>query len=212
MNKMKTTFLALICFFSFLVLKAQDYEMLDSVRINGQIFSAMIQDGDTLILAQLDDVRFTSLRSFESREEYLRYKKYKRYAVKVYPYAKDAINILKKVEERTAHMKRSKRKKYVKHTYKQLEHNFKKNLTKLSKTQGKILVKMIEKEMGESFYSIIKGKRNRFAAMYWNRMGKLFGYDLKRGYVKGDDHIMDIILNDFDISYNKFGSAKILSN
>jgi len=208
---MKTIFIAILCFLTLPFLKAQDYDMLDSVRINGQIFSAIVQDGDTLIMAQLDDVKLTSLRSFESRAEYLRYKKYKRYAALVYPYAKDAINILKTIEGRTEDMKRSKRKKYIKHTYKQMEHNFKQQLKKLSKTQGKILVKMIEKEMDVSFYNIIKTKRNRFSAMYWNRMGKMFGYDLKSGYVKGEDPIMDAVLMDFDISFDKGGSAKILT-
>lgn len=208
---MKYLFFVFILLLSSIEGKAQAYEMIDSVRIRGQIFSAMVQDGDTLILAQLDDVSLTSLRDFKSRDEYLRYLKYKRYAAVVYPYAKDAIGILKKVEERTQDMKRSKRKKYIKHTYKQLENNFKKQLKKLSKTQGKILVKMIEKEMDDSFYNIIKDKRGRFTAAYWHQFGKMFGYNLKEGYIEGEDIIMDAVLRDFDISFDKDSSNKILS-
>ena len=196
---------------SFGVVLGQDYEMIDSIRVNGQVFSAMVENGDTLILARLDDVKLTSMRSFNSREEYLTYLKYKRYAAKVYPYALDAVSILKKVEERTEGMKRYKRKKYIKHTYKQLEHNFKTQLKGLSKTQGKILVKMIEKEMDDSFYNIIKARRSGFTAAYWNQFGKLFGYDLKGGYVIGDDKIMDAVLKDFDVSYNKDFGGQILS-
>ena len=208
---MKYIFYSVLFFFLSFVSNAQDYEMIDSVRIRGQIFSAMVQDGDTLILARLDDVSLTSLRDFNSRDEYLRYLKYKRYAAVVYPYAKDAIGILKKVEERTQDMKRSKRKKYIKHTYKQLENNFKKQLKKLSKTQGKILVKMIEKEMDDSFYNIIREKRGRFTAAYWHQFGKLFNYNLKEGYREGDDLIMDAVLKDFDISFDDDSSRKILS-
>ena len=193
------------------VIAQPDYEMLDSVRINGQIYSAMVQNGDTMILARLDDVSLTSLRTFKSREEYLRYLRYKKYAAIVYPYAKDAINILKTVEERTKDMKRSKRKDYVDHTYRQLEHNFKQQLKGLSKTQGKILVKMIEKELDQPFYEIIRAKRSRFSAFYWYQFGKLFDYDLKRGYVIGDDYIMDAVLKDFDISFDEDGSAILLS-
>jgi len=179
--------------------------------LGGKVYSAIVQDGDTLILAQLDDVNFTSPRSFKSREEYKKYLRYKRYAVKVYPYAKDAINILKTIEDRTKDMNRRKKKKYVKQTYEQMEQNFKQQLKKLSKTQGKILVKMIEKEMDMTFFEIIKDKRNRFTAFYWHQFGKMYDYDLKRGYVRGDDLIMDVVLDGFDLSYDKKSSGIILS-
>lgn len=94
-------------------------------------------------------------------------------------------------------MEPQKRKRYIKNTYRQLEHNFKQQLKKLSKTQGKILVKMIEKETNTSFYNIIKRMRNGFVAFYWHRFSKFFGYDLKRGYHVGDDKMMDVILQDF---------------
>jgi len=192
-------------------IQAQDYKMLDSVRVNGRVYPAMVMGGDTLILAELDDVQMTSLRSFSSREEYRKYLKYRKYAAAVYPYAKDAVNILKTVEERTAEMPKSRRKKYIKQTYKQLENNFKKQLMGLYKTQGLILIKMIEKEMDQSFYDIIRDKRNFFTAFYWQNFGKLYGYDLKRGYVKGDDPILDAVLRDFDVSYDKNASGMIHS-
>lgn len=208
---MRKIVIALSCLLTGSILFGQQgYKMLDSVRIDGQIFSAIVQNGDTLILARLDDVSLTSFRSFSSRDEYLRYLRYKKYAALVYPYAKDAVNVLKTVEDRTRSMSRSKRKKYVDHTYRQLEHNFKQQLKNLTKTQGKILVKMIEKEMDQSFYDIIKAKRNRFSAFYWYQFGKLYDYDLKRGYVRGDDYIMDAILKDFDLS-NENGNPILLS-
>jgi len=209
---MKIFSLLIIILISFNITFGQkDYKVLDSISIRGQIFSALVQDGDTLILARLDDVSFTTLRSFKSRDEYKRYLKYKKYAAFVYPYARDAIKILQKIEDVTKDMRKSKRKKYIKRTYKQLEHNFKKQLIKLSKTQGRIMVKMIEKEMDESFYNIIKSKRNGFTAFYWHQFGKIYDYNLKRGYVKGDDLIMDAVLKDFDISYKENMGAKIMN-
>lgn len=186
-------------------------EIIDSVKLGGKVYSALVKNGDTLILAQLDDVRFSSPRSFKSKEEYKTYMKYKRYAAKVYPYAKDAINILTTVEDRTEDMSRSKKKKYIKQTYRQLEHNFKTQLKKLSKTQGRILVKMIEKATGESFYDIIKEKRNGFTAFYWQQFGKIYDYDLKRGYHRGDDAILDIVLDSYDFSYGKRTNSILIS-
>jgi len=178
-------------------LNAQNKNFKNKIKINGKVYSTMVVDGDTIILADLDPVSYTSIRKFASEEERKKYRLYKYYAAKAYPYAKDAINILNKIEERTVDMEPKKRKRYIKNTYRQLEHNFKQQLKKLSKTQGKILVKMIEKETNTSFYKIIKRMRNGFVAFYWHRFSKFFGYDLKRGYHVGDDKMMDVILQDF---------------
>jgi hypothetical protein len=211
---MKRKIIAWMLFFvlnSLTSLAQHEAEVIDSVRLDGQVFSAIVQDGDTLILARLDDIRFTSPRSFSSSEEYRKYLRYKKYAVKVYPYAQDAINILKTVEERTGKMKKRQAKKYVKQTYDQLEFNFKTQLKGLTKTQGQILIKMIEKEMNMTFFDIIKEKRNGFTAFYWHQFGKLYDYDLKRGYVRGDDPIMDAVLDGFNLSNYKESSGILLS-
>lgn len=189
-----------IVFILFLVINAigQENRADGKVTVNGKVYSTMVVDGDTVILADLDPMSLSSPRNFESNAELKRYKKYKYFAAKVYPYAKDAINILNKLEERTKDMKPAKRKKYIKLTYRQLEHNFKSQLKKLSKTQGKILIKMIEKETNMTFYNIVKKMRNGFVAFYWHQFGKLYNYDLKEGYVKGKDRVMDAVLQDFN--------------
>ena len=199
MTKIKKISLLLIL--SFLILSNVNSQITKSkgkVSINGKVYSTMVVDGDTVILADLDSMSVSSPRSFATNEEYKRYLKYKYFAAQVYPYAKDAINILNKIDDRTKNMKPSKRKKYIKLTYRQLEYNFKKQLKSLSRTQGKILIKMIEKETGMPFYDLIKKMRNGFTAFYWHQFGKLYGYNLKEGYIKGKDRPMDAVLLDFN--------------
>ncbi len=185
-------------FYSF----GQDMKKGKKIKINGKLYSTMIVDGDTIVLADLNPVSFSTIRNFKSDEERKRYRLYKYYAPKVYPYAKDAINILNKIEERTKDMPPNKRRKYIKLTYRQLEYNFKRQLKKLSRTQGKILIKMIEKETGTSFYNIIKRMRNGVVAYTWHQFGKFWTYDLKQGYHPGDDRPMDAVLQDFNFDDN----------
>lgn len=189
--------------------KKEDLQVIDSIEIDGQIFSAIVEKGDTMIVAQLEDVYYTSFRTFASREEYLKYMKYKRYAVQMYPYAKDAINILEKLDQRTKEMSWWKRRMYIRQTYQQLEKNFSDQLKDKTRLQGYILTKMIEREMDKSLFSIIKERKNVFSAMYWNQLGKAFDYDIKKGYIKGDDRILDAVLQDFDVSYKEGTSPKL---
>ncbi len=179
----------------------EDLNMFET-QIDGIVVTALVtEDGDTLILADLDDISITSLRSFKSDEDYKKYMKFKRYAAKVYPYAKEAIKIFREAEYATQNMSKRKRKKYMKELQKQLRQEFEEPLVKLTKLQGKIMIKMIEKELDKSMYDLIKGVRGSFAAGYWHNFGKLYSYDLKEGYQPGKYIILDAVLNDFDISY-----------
>ena len=68
----------------------------------------------------------------------------------------------------------------------------------LSKTEGKVLIKMIESQLDKPFYDIIKSTRGTVTAAYWNTLGKLNGYDLKQGYEVGEDPLLDDVLLDYD--------------
>jgi len=171
------------------------------LNLKGKIYSAMINEGDTLILADLDDVSITSFRKFDNDADYKKYRKFRRYAAKVFPYAKEGIRIFREVEYASQHLSRRERKKKIKELEKELKAEFEQPLTKLTKLQGKILIKMIEKETDESMYNLMKQVKGRFTAFYWNQFSKLYSYDLKEGYQEGKYEILDAVLQDFDLSY-----------
>ena len=171
------------------------------VEIRGKVYPVLISEGDTMVLAEIDDVSISSPRKFENSDDYKRYRKYKYYAAKVYPYALEAIKVYKDINYATRDMSRRKRKKYIKAMNNELKQKFEDPLKGLSKTQGKILVKMIERELDVKMYDVIREFRGRFKAVYWNQSSKLLGYRLKHGYYKGENPILDIVLQDFDISY-----------
>ena len=172
----------------------------EKIRIAGEIVEARIENGDTIIIAHLDEATVTSFRNFESDTQFRMYNKYRRYAAMVYPYAVESIRIFRQVEEETAGMKKRKRKKYVNQLQKELKKEFADPLKSLSRTQGKILIKMIEYELDTPMYDLLKNL-NGVSAFQWQMVGKLNGYDLKEGYISGEDPILDAILSDFDITY-----------
>jgi len=178
-----------------------DLQMYETT-VNGRVMTAIItEQGDTLIMETLEDISITSLRTFKDEADYRKYMRFKRYAAVVYPYAKEAIKIFRETEHITKTMSKRKRKKHIKKLQGDLKTEFEEPLMKLTKLQGKILVKMIEKELDKSMYDLIKGVRGRFAATYWHNASKLYSYDLKEGYEKGVYPILDAVLQDFDVSY-----------
>lgn len=187
-----------IIFFSIFQLSAQT----SRVTINGKVLPYMVDDnGDTLILARLDGVTVSSFREFKNRDEYNQYNRYRRYAAKVYPYAVDAIRIFREVEAETQSLKKKRhKKKFIREKQKELEREFEAPLKNLTKTQGKVLIKMIEKELDVPLYKLIKELRSGFTATKWHTVGKFYGHNLRKGYIVGEDPIMDAVLNDMDIS------------
>ncbi len=192
-------FVALIAFPVF----GQGDEEMERVQINGEWMYALITEEDTLYIADLEGTSITMPREFKDNDEKRYYYKLKRSAQKVYPYAVKAINLYREVEESTDGMKKRKKKKYTKKMQKELKEEFEAPLKKLTKTQGKVLIAMIERELDTSFYKVLKSIRGGPTASFYNVMGKFYGYKLKDKYDPEKDPIMEAVLSDFDIDLSK---------
>ncbi|MEY2950783.1 MAG: DUF4294 domain-containing protein [Saprospiraceae bacterium] len=157
--------------------------------------------GDTVIVAELNHIS-VSAPALVDNAAIRRYKIYRQYAVKVYPYATKAIEIFRKQEALTNHMDERYKREYLRLLHKELKEEFEDPLKKLTRTQGMILIKMIEKELDTPLYFLIKNLKGGINATYWSTLGKFFGHRIKEGYQKGEDPILDMVLNDFNIAYN----------
>ena len=187
--------------FSLINLLGQTGPLPEKIELDGQVVTAIITEDDTLYIADLGDVSITSKRSFASKQEHALYLRYRRYANKVYPYAVKAIRIFRELEEVTQSMKPRQQRKHIRRLQRQLKSEFEKPLKTLSKTQGKILVHMIEKELCQPLFYLIKDLKGGLTANYWNTAGKLYGYKLRKGYIVGADPVMDMVLDDFNITH-----------
>ena len=171
-------------------------------KIDGKYYPYVVDDcGDTLIVAQLGDVSVSSPEAFETEEDYKQYRRYRIYAQRAYPYAVDAIRIFRETEYMTQNMTKRERKRYNKRLQNELEEKFEAPLKKMSKTQGKVLICMIENEIDLPVYDLIKELRGGLTARYWATLGGLYGHRLKDKYTVGEDYVLDAVLDDFDVSY-----------
>ncbi len=160
------------------------------------VLGLAVIDGDTLPFYTFDAIEITA-RSFKSPQEEFEYKKLQRRVVKVYPYAQEAIRLMDEIEDITASIeKRRTRKKYLNKLEDQLKDQFKNELMRLSTKEGKVLVKMIERSTGETFYKTLKDLRNPVTAFFFQQVGKRYGYDLKEGYdVEKYGNLEEILTN-----------------
>ncbi len=167
--------------------------------IDGEEITIQIRDGDTLIIAELERVSVTAPKEFEYTDDRDRYTKYRKHAAIAYPYAVQAVRLYRQLERETIGMSKKEKKKVIKQLSKRLEDEFEEPLKKLSRTQGLMLTKMIEKNLNKPFYDVIKELKGGFSAYYYNEISKTFGYKLKEIYVYGQDPVLDAVLEDFDL-------------
>ncbi len=173
----------------------------ETMEIQGQIVKVMIVGGDTLIVADLHDVSVASLRKFKDNDEYRYYLRMRYHATKVYPYGVEAIKLFREVEYWSQDKNKRQRKKHIKRLHKEMKTKFEDPLKNLTRTQGRILVEMIEREIDTPVYYIIKEMRGPVRAAWWQNIGKLWGYNLKEGYDPEKDPILESILSTLAIEH-----------
>jgi len=133
---------------------------------------------------------------YESKREMIRYDRLVYNVKKVYPYAKIAGKKLaeyKKILDTIPDEKS--RKNYLKKAEKELEAQFGDEVRDLSYSQGKILIKLIYRETGNSSYDIVKDLRGGIRAFIWQTVAVIFGYNLKTNYdPTGEDQAIERII------------------
>ncbi len=156
-----------------------------------------IIDGDTVALIDIRPVVIFPPVRVETRRESKRYDRLVYNVKKVYPYAKLAGQRLKFYKSILDTIPTEKaRKLYMKKAEKELEAQFGDEIKDLSFSQGKILIKLIYRETGNSTFDIVKELRGGFTAFVWQTLARIFGYDLKTDYEPGgsDQAIEQIVL------------------
>ena len=155
-----------------------------------------IIDGDTVVLIDVKPVIIFPPVKVETRRATVRYDRLVYNVKKVYPYARLAGQKLKLYKAILDTIPTEKaRKSFIKKAEKELENQFGAEIKDLSYSQGKILIKLIYRETGNSTFDIVKELRGGFSAFIWQTMARIFGYDLKTNYdPEGSDQAIEQIV------------------
>ena len=141
--------------------------------------------GDTLRHFLLPEVRVVGKVRGKRYYERLREReaRARRDVKKAYPYAKEAARRIEQIEKQLARATSEKeRKEIIKTEYRLLMKTFKEPLTKLTITQGKILVRLVYRETSRSSFQHIREYRGSVNAYFWQSLALLFGNNLKAEY------------------------------
>ena len=182
------------------------YLFLCTVLLNGQVkdllpsFSDeyyLVKDGDSLTI-QLDEVAVLPKHKFQSKKDRHYYYWFRKKVFKAYPYAVLASKRLDSVEARLIHIT-SKRKKrqYVKRVQAYVEEELTDQLKKMTRTEGRVLIKLIHRQTGDTAFENIKELRSGWKAFWYNSTANVFKLSLKDQYMPyhdNEDYLIEDIL------------------
>ncbi|MEX2590006.1 MAG: DUF4294 domain-containing protein [Chitinophagales bacterium] len=172
--KFQKPFIFFISLFLSLIASAQ----LDTFNFAEQ----KIIDGDTLLLQSIPEVEIVNKGRFMSSDERRHFYKLRRNLLKVYPYAMYAVDLYNDIQNETDELRWLKKRRYIKDREKDVRDKFEEDVRNFTKSQGHLFVQLINRETGGNCYDVISEVKSGFVAFNWQRIGLLFGYNLRETY------------------------------
>jgi len=170
----------------------------DSVLMMG-----IVEDGDTIIHRNIPEIVVLPEREFRNAWQERRYNRFVSRVKKVYPYAKLAGEMLEEYEPRYMALDDDReRRRMMKGLEKQLLDEYKDDLKRMTITEGRILLKLIDREASRTSFTLIKEFRGGVPAVFWQGIARLFGSDLKAEYdPEGEDRVLEEIVSLIEVGY-----------
>ncbi len=172
-------------------------------RDSAKIMIGIIDNGDTIIHRNLKEVVVMPELDFRNPRQERKFHRYIEKVKKVYPYAKLAGEVLREYEPKYLALQDDRaRRKMMKELEQQLLREYKGDIKKLTISEGRILLKLIDREARRTSYALIKEFRGGFSAFFWQSIARIFGGDLKVEYDPyGEDKVLEHIVMLIEIGY-----------
>ena len=172
-------------------------------RDASKLVMGIIQGNDTIITVRVKEIWVFPERKFSSKREQRYYSRYVAKVKKVYPLAVEARVLIKKYEPQYYALSSQRdRRKLMKNLEQELLDQHKEELKKWSISDGKILLKLIDRETERTAYTLIKDFRGDVSAVFWQGIARLFKNNLKDEYSPADeDKLLEEIVKKIESGY-----------
>ena len=164
---------------------------------------AFVVDGDTIPGGRMLDVNMYTKMHAKWRRYWAEWTRLRNAVYVTYPYAKAAGKIMNEINAKLVNVTDKKlRKAIIKEREKELKKQFTDKITNLSVYQGKVLMKLINRETGNNCYEIIQEYKGGFTAGFYQTVAVVFGSNLKQSYEKeAKDRDIETIVQDVERMY-----------
>lgn len=152
-------------------------------------------DGDSITMLNIMPVPI-----FNRRSDLRRYKRMVEAVKRVYPLSVTAREKMQGMEDTLSQMKTIRQQQlYIRRIERELIREYTPVLRKMTRTQGRVLLKLISRQTDHTAYGIVREFRGRIEAGVWQAVAKIFGHDLKSDYdPEGEDRMLEQIVTYYE--------------
>jgi len=172
----------------------------DTLQGKSYLLQRVNRDGVTLPEVAIKEVTVYAHPQFPKKSDFRKYERLVYNLKRVYPYALIVRNKLAQVDNDISRIKDEKeRKEYLKRVEKNVFAEYEGDIRDMTISQGRLLIKLIDRETQNTSYALIKDYRGKFAAAFWQGIARIFGTNLKEEYDPyGEDAIIESIITEID--------------
>ena len=155
-----------------------------------------VYQGDTIPYIKLPTVYIFKPLKFKNKREYIKYARLVRDVKRVYPISKEIKDIVIETYEYLQTLPTEKEKqKHIKAVEKGLKEQYTPRLKKLTFSQGKLLIKLVDRQCNQTSFQLVKAFMGPFKAGFYQTFAAMFGASLKKEYdAEGDDKMIERII------------------
>ncbi|HWJ89976.1 MAG TPA: DUF4294 domain-containing protein [Flavisolibacter sp.] len=153
------------------------------------LVSAIYYDNEWMPYSEMDMVYISNVPPEKLAKIMAAYNRLRNAVYVTYPYAKAAGSVINDVNAHLQSVSKGDRKKYIKSREAELKKQFSDPLSNLSVYQGKVLMKLINRETGNDCYELIREYRGGLNARMYQTVAFFFGSSLKQDYNAKDDPV-----------------------
>jgi hypothetical protein len=172
----------------------------DTLPANYYRFHTTDRDGLKLPEIDIKEVVIVGRPSTSKKFPFWRYERMVYNLKKVYPYASVVRARLDQINKELEKIPDDRqRKKYLRQEEKDIFGEYEDDVRDMTITQGRLLIKLIDRETLNTSYDLIRQYRGTFSAAFWQSIARIFGTNLKEEYDPyGKDAIMEIIIHEIE--------------
>lgn len=168
----------------------------EKTNIGGYLVPMCVYEGDTIPYGQIPTVYIFKPLKFKNKREQMEYYKLVRNVKKVYPIAREINKTIIETYEYLQTLPNEKaRQRHIKRVEKGLKEQYTPRMKKLSFAQGKLLIKLVDRQSNQSSYELVKAFMGPFKAGFYQTFAALFGASLKKEYnPEGEDRLTERVV------------------
>ena len=168
----------------------------DKQSRGGYLVPVCIYEGDTIPCVQLPTVYIFKPLKFKNDKERMEYYRLVRNVKKVYPIAREINRTILETYEYLQTLPNEKaRQKHIKRVEKGLKDQYTPRMKKLSFAQGKLLIKLVDRQSNQTSFELVKAFMGPFKAGFYQTFAALFGASLKKEYdPNGEDKLTERVV------------------